>query len=436
MPVSTRRLGRGAVAGVLDAGLSSLATFITGLLAVRYLSPDVLGVYAVGYSAFLLGSAVPAMLVYTPAEVRSVNRLSGRHRLGVLRLSLPLGLRVALLSAVVVAAATLLVPTDVATSARVSIALSLLALVVLSSGQDHLRRILHQARLSFAAAATSAAHLAAVLVGLGLAFALDVVERPWLPFSVLAAANLVSLSGALLWVRRARPGDQAERLGRISLRSSLREGGALLVGTLATFGAGFAIVSIVAAQAGAVAAGQVEGARLLSQPATVVIVGLLAVLTPEIMTAASQGRGRAALRLVLSFLLAVTVLVVVYEAVAWPGWPGNPLPALVPPAYQVDNLLAVMIVAQVLQYSALAWASVPLALGRRGRLVAVDVAIAVTGVVVVLLLSEHGPWAAVLAILIASTVGIIGHACVAVLLLRSGQRPPEADQHEVASAAP
>ena len=63
---------RDILPGLLDAGLSSLATFVMGFYAARYLPPTILGGYALVFSAFMLMTKVPSQLLFKPAEIAAV----------------------------------------------------------------------------------------------------------------------------------------------------------------------------------------------------------------------------------------------------------------------------------------------------------------------------------------------------------------------------
>ncbi len=60
-------------AGLVDAGASSLATFVTGVAATRLLDSSELGAYAIFFSAWLLASQLPTALILVPAEAKLVH---------------------------------------------------------------------------------------------------------------------------------------------------------------------------------------------------------------------------------------------------------------------------------------------------------------------------------------------------------------------------
>jgi ABC-type glycerol-3-phosphate transport system permease component len=85
------RLRHALSAGLLDAGLASLATLAVGVYAARSLSAAELGTYALFFSAFTVAAVLPTQLLLVPAEVATL--LEGPHeRLRVLRSGWRLGL--------------------------------------------------------------------------------------------------------------------------------------------------------------------------------------------------------------------------------------------------------------------------------------------------------------------------------------------------------
>ena len=57
-------------AGVIDAGASSLATFLAALVAARTLTATEMGAYALVFAAWTLATQVPSQLIYASAEAR------------------------------------------------------------------------------------------------------------------------------------------------------------------------------------------------------------------------------------------------------------------------------------------------------------------------------------------------------------------------------
>lgn len=397
---------------MVDSAASSIATFLVGLVAVRYLATDALGSYALAYSAFTLASAVPAALVFTPVEAQAVEEAIGRRRLAIVRPSLRLGLLTAVLASVLVAAIFLAVPSSTPAGTQRIFGGTLLALSSISPLQDHLRRLLHSADRSWDAAATSGVQAVVVAALLGLLLLLGQGDQAWVPFGVLAVANVISTGWALL---RCRHLGQPIGVDRSRVR---RQGSTLLAGAMALFCGNFAILALLTAQGGPPAVAQVEAVRLVSQPMTVLVVGLLAVYTPRVMTSALRRPAGSTHRLVGRALLLLAVLTAAYDGAVSIPWQGNPLVALVPRAFQDRGLLAVAVVAQVASYSSFAYRSIPVALRRSAPVLVVDGLAAVVGVGTTALLISHGAWSAVLGGLAAAAVLSVGFAVVSVVLLR------------------
>src|SRR5262245_61095048 len=85
-------------AGVLDAGLSALASFAVGIYASRTFDAGLLGGYALLFTLLFFLTLIPAQLVFTPWEVWVVS-LPGEDRLRLLSYTLPVGGAIALLAA-------------------------------------------------------------------------------------------------------------------------------------------------------------------------------------------------------------------------------------------------------------------------------------------------------------------------------------------------
>jgi hypothetical protein len=383
------------------------------LAAVRYQPLDALGSYALGYTAFCLAAAVPAVLVFTPVELRAVEMAHGRRRLSVVGDSLRLGAPVAVAAGVVVSIATLLIPSSTPIGTRVMLAGTMIALVALSPIQDHLRRLLHSAEQSWQAAATSGLHVLSVTGLLIVVLAVGRESDAWVPFGVLALANLLSTSWALACCRGA-----GAPFGRISFRHVRRQGGTLLLGSMASFASGFALMAVLTAAAGPSAAAQVEAVRLCSQPVTVVSVGLLAVLGPRIMSA-TLGRSSAVTHMLAGrALLLLTTMTAAYICLASLPKEANPLRVLVPRAFEVPWLLPVMVVAQVTLYAAGIYRCVPVALRASAPVLVIEAASGGLAVLLTSLLIGFGPWGAVWGLFAGGWASLLAGAVLASVLLR------------------
>ena len=345
-----RRLGgpwagrTGMLAGLLDAGLASLATFVVGIYAVRALDPEVLGAYALVYYAIFLVGIVPANLVFTPVEIAVVQR-PVRSRTAHLGRSLKLGLPATLLAGLAVALWIPVAPSEVPRSAILPLTIGGIATAALSPVQDHVRRMLHTGGRSWWAAIVSAVQLVTVIGGL-LALSARGVPAAWLPFGALALANLASLAiGAVGAWTGPRSEDQPLTLHLGELAHSGRW---LVGGGLLNPATGFVSAAIVSHLAGAASLGYAEAARVVAQPVWVLAVGLSSVLGPRSMQAAHERRldqAREVRRLFLACVLGAGAVNLVWFGAAWSL---NPLAWLLPSAYVVPGLVAATICAQVL----------------------------------------------------------------------------------------
>jgi O-antigen/teichoic acid export membrane protein len=340
------RSARGVPAGLVDAGLASLAHFLVGLAAVNLLSSSDRGIYAVFFAAFLVAGIVPQYLIFTPAEVMAVSREPG-HRMDQLLQSLSMGIGPTLVGASALAIAAVATATD--TSSEVTYALvstSVLAILV-SPAQDHVRRLLHIARHSWNASAVSTVQLVVVTIMLGLLMSSD-VPPAWIPFGSLAVANVVSLSLGLLLAKRHA---QRDRSARLRFRELVVSGRWLLATGLLPFVSGFIGSILIVKIAGPVTMGYAEAARVAAQPILVLAMGLGAVLGPRGMEAGMHADFNRANRAHRAYLALIVGLGAVYLSFAGFSWQGNLMVSLVPSAYVVSGLAAATIVANVVTSS-------------------------------------------------------------------------------------
>jgi hypothetical protein len=331
-------------AGVLDAGLASLATFGVGIFAVRYFEPGMLGSYALVFSAFLLTSMVSRELVYVPAEVAAV-AYPRPSRLGLLPSTLRLGLVPAAVAAVLVSLWSLAAPSGVPTEVTVALTATAVACTFLSPVQDHLRRMLHIAGESWIAVFVSVLQVVGTGAALAGMLALD-VPHAWIPFGALAAANLLSLTvGAALLYRRcsATPTEGVPP----SFAELTRTGWYLLLGALLAPGSAFVAAVLVTHLAGAEALGYAEAARVLARPLPVLATGLAAVFRPLSIEAAQKrnlSRARRASSMYLKLFVGCGLL---YLILAGGNLPWNPFAALLPTAYVITGLAAATIIGEI-----------------------------------------------------------------------------------------
>lgn len=326
--------------GLADAAGGSLATFLVGLYAARYLDINDIGVFAVFFTAFMVAGVIPAELVLVPHEVRCVTVVPAR-RLRFLRFSLGRGLATGIVAVAVVVPLTALA-IDAASATVIPMAATAAMASVLSPLQDHIRRMAHYADASWVAAATSTVQLLAVGVGL-VVLHVSLLPRAWIPYSALAAGNVVSgCMGAILC--RFRPG-LGDRVVRPSLAGIVRDGRWLLMAGMAPMLAGLFVNVAVSRLADLSTVGRAEAARLVAQPILVLGMGLLGVFGPRLLEARRFGDDRTALRVRGRYLLVLGVICPLYLAIVGPHTAWNPAANLIPAAYEAVGLPAIYVLA-------------------------------------------------------------------------------------------
>jgi O-antigen/teichoic acid export membrane protein len=336
------RLRYAVPAGLLDAGFASLATLAVGVYAARTLTASELGAYALFFAAFLMATVVPTQLVLVPAEFATLP--SERvQRLGLLRQTWRLGPPTAVVAAIVAVGAAY-IGAEGPHSLRWALAVSTTAAAVVSPLQDHVRRILHLAGVSWRAASVSAAQLVSVGAFLGL-FEVAGVPASWRPFGALALANLASISVGLALARHE---VCAFTVPRSPMRDLVRSGRWLLLLEFVTTGALFLSSVVITRVTSPATLGHAEAARIVAQPIFVLAVGLNAVLAPRSIEAAAAGDRVNANRILRPFLMLLAATGALYGAYTASPWWGNPLSALVPQAYAIPGLVLVTVLAQIL----------------------------------------------------------------------------------------
>lgn len=333
------------VPGVIDSGLSSLATFSVGLYAARELDASTLGAYALVFTAFGLAAIIPDQLVFSPLEIDAV-RHPVASRLGLLRHGLVMGLLPALIPALCLFAWPVFAPVGIPTDVIVALTVTGAASAFVSPLQDHVRRMLHIAGTSWLAAAVSVVQLVVAAATIGI-FLHEALPPWWAPFSALALANVVSLAAGV-WMARRKEDGTALPVPRLRIADVYRSGRWLLVAGVLPNVAAFASSAIVGAVAGAATLGYAEGARVAGQPLLVLSAGLAATLGPRITGAAQQRDAAEARRVTRAYRAVILVAGVLYLAVAGASWRFNPLAWLLPKAYVVGGLVAATVVAHVL----------------------------------------------------------------------------------------
>ncbi len=338
--------GRGTAkrlpAGVADAAFASLATFAAGLAAVTMFSAVDRGVYAIFFTAFGLGVVLPWDLLLIPAEVNAVS-LPIADRMRRARDTLKLGLRASVVGTLAIVAAALFANSLTDPEVVWGLAITAAMTTVLSPLQDHMRRLLHIAELSWQAAAVSAVQLFGVIASLGVMLLLD-APIAIMPFGSLAIANALSLTAGIILgdVLHQKPLEEPLQFWALA-----RQGRWLLTQAMVPSLAHFAVAAIITAYAGAEVLGYTEAARVVAQPVLVLATGLTAVLSPRAMEAAMKRDVDAARHTSRVYLILMAGGGLVYLGAAATPWALNPMQYLVPAAYVVPWLVAATIVSNI-----------------------------------------------------------------------------------------
>jgi O-antigen/teichoic acid export membrane protein len=335
---------RALPAGLLDAALASLASFIVTFYAARSLPSAELGTYALFFNAFFMAAVVPTQLLFSPAEIASLP-YDGRRRLGLLDQSLRLGCLPTVGAAVLGTLAAVAGSDGASRAVVIPLSLTCMLCTAVSPVQDHVRRLLHFAGVSWRAAAMSVVQLATVIGSLLFLTWLR-IPTAWLPFGALLTANVVSLSLGLILAGERR---NFQPLGRMAIRDLFRFGRWLVLVGLTPAVAWFLSGVLVTHLAGAATLGYVEAARVVSMPVFVLMMGLSAVLVPRLMEAAADRRPDRARLASLPFRIVIVVSGVLYLLAVGFRWRLNPLVSVLPAAYVAQGVVALMIVGQALQ---------------------------------------------------------------------------------------
>jgi O-antigen/teichoic acid export membrane protein len=331
-------------AGVLDAALSSLATFAMGFYAARALQPAILGAYGLVFTAFLLATRFPAQLIFKPAEIVAVS-IPTSVRLGLMRRSLWLGMGPAFVAGLGVCLWALLAPGTVPRDVVVALTVTGVLSTFVSPIQDHVRHMLHLGDASWAAAGVSGVQFASIEAAIRL-LARAHVPSCWIPFGALAIANTASLAVGLVLARGHLKDDVPG--ASLAFRELVHAGRWLLLVALLPTGAAFASAALVVHLAGSAAMGFAEAGRVLGQPPWVLSMGLAAVLGPRSIRAGQAGDLEEARKVSRLFTLLMLLIGLPYLAIVGVGWSWSPLPHLIPNAYRIRGLIFMNVVGNIL----------------------------------------------------------------------------------------
>ena len=279
--------GRAISPGLLDAALSSLATFLVGFHAARSLEPAALGGTP---SSFRRSYSAPGFPPNCSLFIRNrVRRAPGTCALVLLSQSLRLGALPALVSALGVSVWVFVAPPQIPHDVVLALTITGVASAAVSPAQDHVRRMLHLGESSWSAASVSACQVGGVIAGIAVLTAAG-VPAPWVRLASLAFANVSSLA---LGVGLARIQGRAPAETPILLVGTLVQAGVwLVVVGLLPAGAAFVAVAVVSHLAGPDALGYAEAAGSLGRVPFVLSTGLTAGTWAPLDGGCAQSRPR------------------------------------------------------------------------------------------------------------------------------------------------
>lgn len=347
--VATLKRGKlqSIVAGIGDAGLASLATFVTSLYAVRSLEPDLLGAYSVLFTAFIVANILPGMLYFQPARVVAL-KLEPAWRVTILPGSIAVGVLLGLLAGAVTPLAGIVALGELSVTELAPLAITAGLLTCVSAVQDHIRGTLHLSELSSHAARVSAVQLASVCVALLLLHVS--VGSSWVPFGSLVIANCVSLSFGLWWVRKRL---FIKRLELPKTRLLMKEGWPIFLVAVVPYLTRLLAAGLVASFFALDAVGFYEASRVVASPIYVIALGIAQALSPSLMQAGYLAKRAISRRPRLIFMLAFGPISLCYALIA--GWEFalNPMQELVPLAYEKQGLVLIALASVVIPNLAL-----------------------------------------------------------------------------------
>jgi len=325
--------------GLVDAGLSSLAGFAASLYAVRSLHAADLGAFSLYLAAVTVASLLPQQLIFLPAQVAALDAPRDM-RVAILRQVVLRGVLVAAIVAPAAALSGVIVAGDVSASTLMALATGAAALIVLSPAQDHVRSALYLADAPRQAAGVSAVQLALTAGALG-SLHLAGLPAAWVPFTALA----IAATGSAAWGLATTAGS-AGPVGKLPpWRELVRPGRALLPAALIQEGTIFVSAALLAAIASATTLGSAEAARIVSRPVQVLSLGVSRSMAPRLMEAGRERSTSRAKGAALIYVLTLAGAGLAYVALT--GWPHslNPFDRLVPVAYALEGLVALILLA-------------------------------------------------------------------------------------------
>lgn len=390
-------------AGVLDSGLTSLASLLVFLYAQSVFGdPRELGFFSLFMTSVLLGATLVRELIFIPAQ-KKVLDLDSPQRLILVPRMIGLGLRTATMTSLTVLVATFLVSFEPSSRGiLVPFTITAYLAAITLPAQEHSRRMLHLAGFHSSAAFVAATQL---ILAIGILVGATVLDLPsdWVPFSTIALARLLSLGIALgiVTVKKRRMFERDNQAitrsaDALTFRQLVRDGRWLVGGAGLVTATNMATVAIVGSIAGYQAAGYAEAARIFASPIQVLGIGLNNALSRRVLAAGRRRNRREATR-VTRITWAILAVVVVFYGAAVTGL--GSIPAVrrqFSTAYEIPGLIAIWVVT---------YAFVSAALPRRSELIGADREPALLRVNV---------WAAIAQTLTAVAGGMVGVTSIAI----------------------
>jgi hypothetical protein len=266
---------RKLIAGLVDAAVAALGTFLAGIVAVRELPTVSLAVYAVVFSASVLAMLLPRQLHYIPAQI-AANLLD--------RVASPLvtrDVRKASLVNAMTAVIVVLVAVSLVSQAPLWVCLGLgvtaAAYALISPVQDHIRAALHLVDRHMSAAVCSI--VTTVVVGATSAVALLNPHTWWLvfiPFGGLTLGNVISV---IVGLRLLAGAELHHEYAQAPLADRFRFLFSEVALQAAWFGCNYSILFLL----GPLALAHLETARVVASPVMIVVTALLTFMGPAML---------------------------------------------------------------------------------------------------------------------------------------------------------
>lgn len=401
-------------AGLVDAGASSLATFVAAVAATRLLSDAEIGAYALVFGAWALATQLPGQLVFAPAEAVMV-RFDPIQRLAHLRFNLRFAFPWAVAASMLVAMVVFVLPPDVPRASGLHLALTGAAAAALAPAQEHARQLLHLAGRHWVAAWVSVARF--VLVAALLAAAIWSGTAPALaPLGALALADALCLVAVVVIA-----GKSSEQPRVYDGPGLVRIGAWLLASALAAPAAGFLVNFVLARSVSSATLGLAEQARIAAQPILVLGVGLSAVLRPTSMKAAVEQDRSTANAINRKFHVFLWVFTALYLATSLAPGSVNVVRLVVPGAFGEVGLMQVSVLAASVNALVMLRRSEVIALTRTREVAAVEAWSAVSRLPVAVLARAMQSWVVPVAFLVSGLVRVVGFRRVPLEPRRGGK---------------